>query len=144
MTPRKLFLKKVGRYVVLCLGIIVFSFIVMSIRDLILDIVKVLLFLLLLLFTPYSTFLFLQQLYEDAVRESMLHSICNSNFDNNAAETHWGNQMIWLRKHASQYRGNWVAVRDGHLVAAAATLEELETAIGQTSSLDSMLVTKVL
>ena len=52
--------------------------------------------------------------------------------------------MTWLRKHASQYRGNWVAVRSGHLVATAGTLEGLEAIIGQAVDPESTVVTKVL
>jgi len=52
--------------------------------------------------------------------------------------------MAWLREHASQYRGNWVAVRCGRLVAVAGTLEELEAITGQDADPESTVVTKVL
>ena len=52
--------------------------------------------------------------------------------------------MAWLSEHASQYRGQWVAVRSGRLIATTATLQELEASIGQDTSLESTIVAKVL
>jgi hypothetical protein len=52
--------------------------------------------------------------------------------------------MAWLRDHANQYRGNWVAVYNGHLLATTTTLEELEEVIGQTADFESTIVTRVL
>jgi hypothetical protein len=52
--------------------------------------------------------------------------------------------MAWLHEHAGQYRGNWVAVRGGHLLATTTTLEELEEVIGQTADFESTIVTRVL
>jgi len=37
----------------------------------------------------------------------------------------------WLRNHAAPYRGQWVALKDGELVAAAATVAELRTHIAR-------------
>ena len=48
----------------------------------------------------------------------------------------------WLRVNASQYRGKWVAVREGQLVGAAQSLQELAAIIKQDPV--STLVTKVL
>jgi hypothetical protein len=47
----------------------------------------------------------------------------------------------WLNTHADQYRGQWVAVREGTLIAAAPTLVELEALIGDND--DHTLVTRV-
>ena len=52
--------------------------------------------------------------------------------------------MAWLREYADQYRGKWVAVHCGRLVAVAGTLEELEAIIGQAVNPESTVVTKVL
>jgi hypothetical protein len=38
----------------------------------------------------------------------------------------------WLRAHADEYRGQWVAVRDGHLLGSAPSLKELKRAVGDT------------
>lgn len=35
----------------------------------------------------------------------------------------------WLKEHAEEYRGQWVALRNGELVAAAATARELRSRI---------------
>jgi len=50
----------------------------------------------------------------------------------------------WLREHASQYQGQWVAVREGHLLGAAESLEELKTVIGEGEDAVSTLVTRIL
>jgi hypothetical protein len=47
----------------------------------------------------------------------------------------------WLNTHADEYRGQWVAVREGILIAAAPTLEELEALMGDND--DHTLVTRV-
>ena len=46
----------------------------------------------------------------------------------------------WLRTHADEYRGQWVALREGVLLAAAATVRELESCLENT---DGVLITKV-
>ncbi len=49
----------------------------------------------------------------------------------------------WLREHADEYRGQWVAVREGELVAVAASLEQL----GNTVDLEegaNLLVIRIL
>jgi excisionase family DNA binding protein len=46
----------------------------------------------------------------------------------------------WLRAHADEYKGRWVALRDGILLAVASTLGELKAQLG---TLDGILVTKV-
>jgi hypothetical protein len=40
----------------------------------------------------------------------------------------------WFIQHAAQYRGQWVAVKDGLLLGAAPTLSELKAKIGETRS----------
>ena len=50
----------------------------------------------------------------------------------------------WLREHAEQYRGQWVAVREGELLDAAASLEALTPAIGQGDETLNTIVTRVL
>jgi hypothetical protein len=50
----------------------------------------------------------------------------------------------WLREHAAEHRGRWVAVREGKLVGAAESLAALKTAIGQELDPVSTIVTRVL
>jgi hypothetical protein len=50
----------------------------------------------------------------------------------------------WLREHASQYRGQWVAVREGQLLGAAESLGELKAVIGEGEDAVSTIVTRVL
>lgn len=50
----------------------------------------------------------------------------------------------WLRDNAKEYRGQWVAVRNGALLRAAQSLEELEVALGQHEDSRSTIITKVL
>jgi hypothetical protein len=47
----------------------------------------------------------------------------------------------WLQQHASQYRTQWVAIRDGQLLGSAASLKELAAA---TPLDEQTVVTKVL
>ena len=46
----------------------------------------------------------------------------------------------WLRRHANEYRGRWVALRTGRLLADAPTAKELKSKLKDRSNL---LVTKV-
>lgn len=46
----------------------------------------------------------------------------------------------WLRQHAHEYRGQWLAIKDGKLLAAASTARELKSLIADTKG---MLVTRV-
>jgi hypothetical protein len=46
----------------------------------------------------------------------------------------------WLRVHGDKYRGQWVALRDGILLAAAATARQLRACLEST---DGALITKV-
>jgi hypothetical protein len=50
----------------------------------------------------------------------------------------------WLREHAAQYRGQWVAVRAGTFLGAADSLADLMPAIDQDAEASNTLVTKVL
>lgn len=52
--------------------------------------------------------------------------------------------MLWLREHASEYRGQWVAVREGQLLGAAESLEELMPLVGEGEDAISTIVTRVL
>jgi hypothetical protein len=52
--------------------------------------------------------------------------------------------MAWFDKHADQYRGQWVAVREGQLLAVASSLAELMSVIGEGEDAISTIVTKVL
>ncbi|HKP76961.1 MAG TPA: DUF5678 domain-containing protein [Longimicrobiaceae bacterium] len=38
--------------------------------------------------------------------------------------------MEWIKAHWDEYPGEWVAVREGHLLGHAWTLDELERQIG--------------
>lgn len=50
----------------------------------------------------------------------------------------------WFREHARQYRGQWVAVREGQLLGTAASLEALSPVIGEDEDAISTIVTRVL
>lgn len=52
--------------------------------------------------------------------------------------------MAWFEEYANQYRGQWVAVREGQLLAAAESLEELIPSIGDGEDAISTIVTRVL
>ncbi len=48
--------------------------------------------------------------------------------------------QLWLREHAPEYRGRWVAVREGELVATGESLQELTTVIGEGENLTNSLI----
>jgi hypothetical protein len=50
----------------------------------------------------------------------------------------------WLRAHAHEYRGQWIAVNQGRLLGTARTLDELRPVIEQAEHPRSTIVTKVL
>ena len=50
----------------------------------------------------------------------------------------------WLRAHAHEYRGQWIAANQGRLLGAAHTLDELRPVIDQADDSRSTIVTKVL
>ena len=50
----------------------------------------------------------------------------------------------WLREHGNEYRGQWVAVRNGELVDVAPSLAEMAVIVGQDEDGTSLLVTRVL
>lgn len=52
--------------------------------------------------------------------------------------------QTWLQEHASDYRGVWVALRDGALLAQAKTLKELKELATPLGNLESMLITKIV
>ncbi len=52
--------------------------------------------------------------------------------------------MAWFDKHAKEYRGLWVAVREGSLLGASKDLKELKPLIGDGEDAVSTLVTRVL
>ncbi|MCK6627859.1 MAG: hypothetical protein L6R45_22115 [Anaerolineae bacterium] len=52
--------------------------------------------------------------------------------------------QLWLREHAPEYRGRWVAVREGELVATAESLNELTTIMGEGKDSVGALISKVL
>ena len=49
----------------------------------------------------------------------------------------------WLSKHARNYRGEWVAIEDGELVAHAKTLRELLRAVRDPQRIGKPLVHKI-
>jgi hypothetical protein len=49
----------------------------------------------------------------------------------------------WIQAHASEYQGQWVAVREGKLLGVAASLHELEGVIAQVGDLQQVIITKV-
>lgn len=50
----------------------------------------------------------------------------------------------WIRAHAKQYRMQWVAVRDGKLLGASRSLDELDEMIKDEEDPNGILVTKVV
>lgn len=50
----------------------------------------------------------------------------------------------WLKQHSREYRGQWVAIRDGRLLQSANSLKELKPLVGQGDEAKRTLVTKVL
>jgi hypothetical protein len=50
----------------------------------------------------------------------------------------------WLQTHAMAYRGQWVAVYDGHLLGSASSLDELRSRIGSLTQPASTIITRVL
>lgn len=50
----------------------------------------------------------------------------------------------WLREHASKYRGQWIAVREGKLLGAGDSLEALTPLISEGEDTISTIVTRVL
>ncbi len=50
----------------------------------------------------------------------------------------------WLRAHAAEYRGQWVAVREGKLLGAAESLAALKSLAGPELDPVSTIVTRVL
>ncbi len=49
----------------------------------------------------------------------------------------------WLRNHAAEHRGQWVAVRDGRLLGKAKTLIELRAQVDVSEDPRSTIITKV-
>ncbi len=47
----------------------------------------------------------------------------------------------WLRSHSTEYRGRWVALRNGELLAAGSAARELKA---QLDTLEGVLLTRVL
>lgn len=47
----------------------------------------------------------------------------------------------WIRSHAVEYRGQWVALQEGRLIASASSVRELKA---QAESLEGLLITKVV
>lgn len=54
------------------------------------------------------------------------------------------NSRRWVRENASEYRGQWVAVRSGKLVGVGASLEEVRAVIAPGEDTFDILVTRVL
>lgn len=50
----------------------------------------------------------------------------------------------WLREHEDEYRGRWVAVRDGTLLGTASSLAALTTLLAPHADPRSTLIAKVL
>jgi hypothetical protein len=53
-----------------------------------------------------------------------------------------GADIEWLKTHADEYRGQWVAIQGGELLASAPTMQELAAIIGNPKG-TGILVTKV-
>lgn len=50
--------------------------------------------------------------------------------------------MAWLKQHWDEYRGKWVAVRHGELLAAADSLDEIVAQVGELKN-SKIMVTKL-
>ncbi|MEA3339110.1 MAG: hypothetical protein U9R15_04005 [Chloroflexota bacterium] len=50
----------------------------------------------------------------------------------------------WMQKHAGEYKGQWIAVREGRLLGAAYSFDEIEPLIGEGEDAISTIVTRVL
>ncbi len=50
----------------------------------------------------------------------------------------------WLKNNAAQYKGKWVAVGDGRLLGAAATLKELHKQIESFNKTTNKIIVRVL
>jgi hypothetical protein len=61
-----------------------------------------------------------------------------------AQSLHLTTAQRWFKEHASQYTGQWVAVRGDILLGAAPTLQELHERIGIEGQTASTIVVKVL
>ncbi len=51
--------------------------------------------------------------------------------------------LIWFREHSASYRGKWVALRHGTLLADAPTLQEVLAKIGDPKAIKGLLLTRV-
>jgi hypothetical protein len=51
--------------------------------------------------------------------------------------------QTWLKEHASQYKGQWIAVQEGTLLGAAPTLKDLYVQIGPGGKTAPTVVVKV-
>ena len=52
--------------------------------------------------------------------------------------------MTWIDKHSRQYHGQWVAVREGQLLGAAPSLDDVMSFVGQGDDAASTIVTRML
>jgi len=52
--------------------------------------------------------------------------------------------MTWIEEHSRQYQGQWVAVREGQLLGAAQSLDDIMPLVGQGADAVSTIVTRVL
>ena len=50
--------------------------------------------------------------------------------------------MAWLKAHWDEYKGQWVALRDGQLLAAADSVEAIEQQVGNVKN-TNILITKL-
>lgn len=53
------------------------------------------------------------------------------------------NSMKWLKDHAQDCRGKWVAVLNGELLKTGASYQELVEALGETAQTHGLLVEKL-
>ncbi|HDQ71280.1 MAG TPA: hypothetical protein ENN19_04180 [Chloroflexi bacterium] len=51
---------------------------------------------------------------------------------------------LWFRQHASEYKGQWVAVREGRLLGAAHAFDAIASLIGEGEDAASTIVTRIL
>ena len=61
-----------------------------------------------------------------------------------AQETNLETSQQWLEEHASQYKGQWIAVQNGMLLGSAPTLQALHRQIGPARQTSQTMVVKVL
>lgn len=51
---------------------------------------------------------------------------------------------VWLQNYASDYRGYWLALKNGKVLAQAKSLQELREMVAPFGNIETMLITKII